>query len=124
VAISTRVNKLANDDLHDTAYSGETTEVTWQAHGALQILRAAYAATYRQMLAINHQLEACARGAGTPDTIFEHPEERAAHLELIQHEGGMRQGAGVTTSEEARDDQGWPFSSDPINLYQGKIAPL
>jgi len=45
-----------NDDLRDTAYTGETTEVTWQAHGSLQILRAAYAAAFRQMLAINHQL--------------------------------------------------------------------
>ena len=52
-----------NDDLRDTAYTGETTEVTWQAHGALQILRAAYAAAFRQML----------RHTGTLDTIFEHP---------------------------------------------------
>ena len=35
--------------------------MTWQAHGdALQIWRAAYAAAYREMLAINHQLEAYA----------------------------------------------------------------
>jgi hypothetical protein len=80
VAISTRVNTLANDDLRDAAHSGEATEVTWQAHGdALQIWRAASAAA------------------------------QTAHLELIQHEGGMRQGAGAATSEEARDDQGWPF---------------
>jgi hypothetical protein len=55
VAISTLVNTLANDDLRDAAHSGETTEVTWQAHGALQIWRAAYAAAYWEMLAINHQ---------------------------------------------------------------------
>ena len=43
--------------------------MTWQAHGALQILRAAYATAFRQMLAINHQV----RHTGTLDTIFEHP---------------------------------------------------
>jgi hypothetical protein len=51
-------------------------------HGALQILHAAYAATYRQV-AINHQLEA-----------YRHPGHdlrASAHLELIQL-GGMRQG--------------------------------
>ena len=106
MAISTLVNTLANDDLRDVAHGGETTEVTWQAHGdALQIWRAAYAAAYREMLAINHQLEAYAASRTRSSSI----PKRAAHLELIQHEGGMRQGAGAATSEEARDDQGWPF---------------
>jgi hypothetical protein len=77
--------------------------VTWQAHGALQILRAAYAATYRQMLAINHKLEAYRRPG---------------------HSSSNAPGGRLGNSEEARDDQGWPFSADPINLYQGRIAPL
>src|SRR5262245_54333332 len=31
------------------------------------------------------------RHTGTPDTIFEHPKDRAAHLELIQQEGCARE---------------------------------
>ena len=83
-------------------------------HGGLQILHAAYAAAYRQV-AINHQLEAY-RHTG-------HDLRASAHLELIQL-GGMRQGAGAATSEEPRGNQGWPFSTVPINLYQGMIALL
>jgi len=95
--------------VRDAAHSGAATEATWQARGALQIWRAAYAAAYREMLVIKDQLEAYAQGAGIPDTIFEHPKERAAHLELIEHEGEMREGAGTATGEEARDDEVWPF---------------
>ena len=93
--------------------------MTWQAHGALQILRAAYAATYRQMLAINHQLEAYRH----PGQIFEHPKERAAHLELIRQEGCAR-GQARQRAKKLGMIKGWPFSADPINLYQGRIAPL
>ena len=93
--------------------------MTWQAHGALQILSAAYAATYRQMLAINHQLEAYRRPGH--DLRTSQRESGASGANLA---GGMRQGAGAATREEARDDQGWPFSADPISLYQGRIAHL
>ena len=60
---------LANDDLHDTA-------------------RAHCKSTYRpdvsdQLISLRH--------TDTPDTIFEHPKERAAHLELIQQEECARE---------------------------------
>ena len=47
-------------------------------HGALQIHLSADVST----VSLRH--------TGIPDTIFEHPKERAAHLELIQQEGGAR----------------------------------
>jgi hypothetical protein len=90
------------------------------AHGALQILCAAYAAAYRQILAINHQLEAY---TGTPDTIFEHPKEGAAHLELIQQERCAR-GQARQRAKKLEMIKGCPFSADPINLYQGRIDLL
>ena len=89
------------------------TEVTWQ------ILRAAYAAAYRQMLAINHQLEA-----------FRHPghdlrasQRESGHLELIQQEGCAR-GQARQRAKKLGMIKGGPFSADPINLYQGRIEPL
>jgi hypothetical protein len=40
------------------------TEAIWKAHGAFQIWHAAYAAAYREMLAIEDQLDqTCTRGA-------------------------------------------------------------
>ena len=59
----------------DAAHGGQATEAARKAHGALKIWRAAYAAAYREMLAIEDQLEAYARGAGQMDEIPEHPED-------------------------------------------------
>jgi hypothetical protein len=42
---------------------------TWKAQGALEIWRVAYAAIYREMLAIKDQAEAMACGAGLPDGL-------------------------------------------------------
>jgi hypothetical protein len=50
-------------------------------HGALQIHLSADVSD--QLISLRH--------TGTPDTIFEHPKERAAHLELIQQEGCARE---------------------------------
>jgi hypothetical protein len=42
---------------------------TWKAEGALEIWRVAYAAIYREMLAIKDQAEAMVCGAGVPDGL-------------------------------------------------------
>jgi hypothetical protein len=42
---------------------------TWKAQGALEIWRVAYAAIYREMLAIKDQAEAMVCGAGVPDGL-------------------------------------------------------
>jgi hypothetical protein len=41
--------------IRDAAHKGDATEPTWRARGALQIWGAAFAATYREMLAIEDQ---------------------------------------------------------------------
>ena len=57
-----RVNTLANDDLRDAAHDrGELAGAR-----RLQIWRAAYAAAYREMLAINHQTPRPSRTLLTP----------------------------------------------------------
>ena len=86
--VATGANTLANDDLHDTAYTGERGDDRGDVagDGALQILRAAYAAAYRQMFRSTVSL----RHTGTPDTIFEHPKERERNLDRRDATGGRR----------------------------------
>jgi hypothetical protein len=83
--------------LRDAAHSGRATKAVWQAHGALQIWRAAYAAAYREMLAINDHLEAYARGGGQTSEIPEHPDELERRFE------------SYTRAAKAAGDEPWPF---------------
>lgn len=62
----------------EAAHNGQASEATRNAEGALSIWRAAYAAAYREMLAIEDQNRAYVRGGGIPDTIFEHPKRWSA----------------------------------------------
>jgi hypothetical protein len=96
--------------LRDAAHSGQTTEAARKAHGALQIWRAAYAAAYREMLAIEDQLEAYAQGAGQMDEIPEHPDELERYFKSYTYMKAVwaiaaeaRQGA------KAASDESWPF---------------
>lgn len=61
--------------VRDRAYSGQATHETCKARGALHVWRAAYAAAYREMLAIEDELKTYAQGGGLMDTIPEHLEE-------------------------------------------------
>jgi hypothetical protein len=96
--------------LRDAANSGQATEAAWKAQGALQIWRAAYAAAYREMLAIEDQLEAYAQGAGIPDEIFEHPKEVEHLLEsYTTMKVVCAKAAEACQAVKAADDDPWPF---------------
>jgi hypothetical protein len=100
--------------LRDAANSGQGTEAARKAQGALQIWRAAYAAAYREMLAIEDQLEAYARGAGQMDEIPEHPDELERHFESYTYMKAVcAKVAEARQAAKAAGDEGRPFL-DPI----------
>jgi hypothetical protein len=96
--------------LRDAAHSGRATKAVRKADGALQIWRAAYAAAYREMLAIKDQLEAYAQGAGIPDTIFEHPKEVEQYIKnYAEMKADCAKAAQARQATTAAGDEPWPF---------------
>jgi hypothetical protein len=96
--------------LRDAAHNGQATRAARKAQGELQIWRAAYAAAYRELLAIKDQLKAYARGAGVPDEIFEHPKEAEQRIESYTYMKAVCAiAAEARQAAKAAGDEPWPF---------------
>lgn len=82
------------------ACKGQGTEAARKAYGALCIWRAAYAAAYREMLAIEDQLNAYAAGAGIMSEIPEPPKEAERRGNVT----AVRAANACQTADELGDD--------------------
>jgi hypothetical protein len=76
--------------LKSLAFDAPPTPASRKAEGALLVYRAAYAASYREILMVEEWDRSLARGSGLPPDISKHPFERARdHAADVDHEAYM-----------------------------------